>query len=246
MLVSLTEPSVAAPAFEAASSDGMPYQIRWTASGKGPLILFLHGAGERGTDGKKPLSYAVFSDKAGLLGPGLLEEHHATIVVPQCPENEKWVAIERWGDPGYRTAASATPSLRKVFMLLDQLMSDPRVDSNRIYAVGLSMGAYGVFDMATRRPGVFSRILGISGGADPASAKTLARTPVLLVHGSLDDVVPPAAAAGLAEALKVAKAPVKRIIYRGVRHNAWDQAFRDPEVIGWFWQHAIEQREVNR
>jgi predicted peptidase len=238
LLACLTESSMAAPAFEAASSDGMPYQIRWTASGSGPLVLFLHGAGERGVDGKKPLSYSAFADQAGLLGSKALDDHHATLVVPQCPESDKWVSIEKWGDPAYHTAPSPTRSLRKVLHLLDQLMRDPRVDASKVYAVGLSMGSYGIFDAAVRRPGIFSRILSISGGADPHAAAAVAKTPVLFVHGSRDKLVPPAAHAGLAEALRRLKAPMKRILYQGVGHNAWDRAFGDPDVVGWFWGPA--------
>ena len=201
-----------------------------------PVILFLHGAGERGTDG-------VQHTEVGL-GRALRESPErfpAVAVFPQAPRGGVWM-----GDLG-RLATTA----------LDQTMAEFGGDPDRVYLAGLSMGAYGAWVLAFEEPQRYAAIVSVAGGVVPpagrrtrlaqlpptlqaddpyaATAARLKHVPAWLFHGADDDTVPASESRQLAAALEQAGAPVRHTEYEGVPHNAWDRAFAEPDLPRWLF-----------
>ena len=184
---------------------------------KWPVILFLHGAGERGTDGLKQsqvgIGGAIRTDPA---------RFPAIVVMPQClPE-------KRWADDMADYALKA----------LDQTLKKYSVDKTRLYLTGLSMGGYGSWWIGTRHPEMFAAIVPICGGGDAKTVAILRDEPLWVFHGGDDPVVPVARAQEMVDALKAAGSSVKLTIYPGVGHNSWDRAYGEKELTDWlFAQH---------
>ena len=182
-------------------------QRRW------PLILFLHGSGERGTD----------LNRLQVQGPqGYINKGHSLpfiVVTPLCPADEWWDA-------------------RRLARLLDQIEAAYRVDPKRIYVTGLSMGGFGSFDFAATYPDRVAAIAPLSGGEDPDLAQRLRKMPAWIFHGADDDVVPTRLSVDLAHAMQKLGAPVKLTIYPGVGHGDWDVTYRNPALYSWFLAHS--------
>jgi predicted peptidase len=170
-----------------------------------PVILFLHGSGERGTDLKTvmkwgPATYA----KSGHPLPFI-------IITPQCPDDD-------WWDPA------------RLMRLLDEVAATYRVDPKRIYVTGLSMGGYGTLDLAATYPDKFAAIAPLSGGEDPDLADRLKTVPAWFFHGDDDRTVPTRYSTDLVAALQKLGAPVKLTVYPGVGHGGWDKTYGDPNL----------------
>lgn len=194
-----------------------------------PVVLFLHGAGERGDDNTRNLRFLP----AWLAEPALRAAHPCFLVAPQCR------AESRWADVDWTAAASspqpATPSLDLVAALaaVDAVLATEAADPDRVAVTGLSMGGYGTWDLAARVPERFAAIMPICGGGDEASAPRLARLPTWCFHGTDDDVVPVGRSRAMIAAIEAAGG---RPIYTelpGVDHDAWTPAYRDPAVLTW-------------
>lgn len=215
---------------------GISYLLSWTRAASGPLVVFLHGVGERGHDGLLPYRYEFFRDEQAVLSLENIKNHGASLLIPQCPRNDHWVKIKHWGDLGFRVGPEPTPALASVLDLVEDLSADPRVDRRRVYLLGLSMGAYGAFELAARRPGEFAATVGICGGGDVTKAEVLAKSPLFFVHGALDTVVPSNASLELAQAVRGAGGEVVTKIYPDLDHIAWNRGFADPDLKDWLWR----------
>ncbi len=185
-----------------------------TRSAAGPLILFLHGAGERGSD----LSLVK---RHGL--PKLLEERPGDfpfiVVSPQCPEGEIW-------------------DTDVLLALLDEVCESHAVDGDRIYVTGLSMGGMGTFALALAAPHRFAAAAPVCGAGVPLQVRPEhARLPFWVFHGEMDEKVPAALSAQMVEALKAVGAEVRFTVYPGVGHDAWTPTYSNPELYRWFLQH---------
>ncbi len=179
-----------------------------------PLILFLHGSGERGNDLEKVKKWGPISS--------YLDQGHSLpfiVAAPQCPAGEWWDVAE-------------------LSRLLDELEKTYRVDPKRIYVTGLSMGGYGTFDLAASYPERFAAIAPLSGGGNPALAERLRHMPTWIFHGGEDPVVPTRYSIDIADAMKRLGAPVKLTIYPGEGHGGWDKTYADPALYAWFLQHS--------
>jgi predicted peptidase len=220
--------------------DGKTFQYRvfvpkgWSSKKTWPVILFLHGAGERGDDN-------LTQTRVGL-GPAILRQQDtfkSIVVMPQCPAN-RW-----WSEPEMQAMA-----LRS----LDQTAKEFRADASRTYLTGLSMGGYGSWTMAATNPNRFAAIAVVCGGvrpppglnlpqammgfaaeADPygAVASRVGKTPVWVFHGDADLAVPVTESRKMVEALKAAHGDVRYNEYSGVGHNSWDKAYAEPELFPW-------------
>jgi predicted peptidase len=174
-----------------------------------PLVLFLHGAGERGTDMELVKKW----------GPPLQAEEGKelpfVVISPQCPEGENW-NIEAMGK------------------LVDHVATELPINKQRIYATGLSMGGYGTWMLLAARPELFAAGVPICGGGDPKSADTLARIPIWAFHGDQDTAVPLIRSQEMVDAIeKAGGTRVKLTIYPGVGHNSWSPTYDNPEVYQW-------------
>ena len=214
-----------------------PYQLFAPRSRRKrrPVVLFLHGSGERGDDGEKQLHVG--------LGPVLVErarEFPAIVVLPQAP------AGAVWADSAARAALAA----------LDATIAEFGADEDRIYLTGISMGGYGTWELALQQPDRFAALVPICGGLRPLlaapdiavtalagmtgeihdiAAAKLAHIPSWIFHGSADKSVPVAESREMAAALERAGAPVRYTEFRGVGHNSWDRAYAEPELWGWLF-----------
>ncbi|GDY20399.1 hydrolase [Verrucomicrobiota bacterium] len=188
---------------------------------KWPLMLFLHGAGERGTDLAKVSAH----------GPPKLaklkQDLPFIVVSPQCPSGRRW-------------------DNDTLLALLDDVIARHSVDTNRVYLTGLSMGGYGTWSLGLSHPERFAAIAPICGGGDlilgllpdtkkQAALKTL---PIWAFHGAKDNVVPPAESERMIAAVKNAGCKdVQLTIYPDAGHDSWTEAYNNPKLFEWFLAH---------
>ena len=181
-----------------------------------PLMLFLHGAGERGDHEL---------DKVKIHGPPKQIENGKNfpciVVSPQCRKNGWWEAAE-------------------LSALLDYLEANYKVDKDRIYVTGLSMGGYGTWSLALRESKRFAAIAPICGGGDALAARyTRAITvPTWAFHGAKDRVVQVSESQKMVDVLKENNVEVKFTIYPDVGHDAWEQAYEGDELYDWLFSHS--------
>lgn len=181
-------------------------------SKKWPLIIFLHGSGERGTD-------LELLKKHG--PPKIAEEKQLPFVIlsPQCPPHRTW-------------------DIPVLALWLDNMMTKYRIDPDRVYLTGLSMGGFGTWAWAESQPHRFAAIAPMSGGGDTWRAHSLKDMPIWDFHGEADPVVPIAASEAIVDAVKkTGNNEVKFTRYPNVGHDCWSLAYNDPELYEWFLKH---------
>jgi predicted peptidase len=223
------------------------YQVfvpdNWTPKKKWPVILFLHGAGERGSDG-------LLQTEVGL--PRAIRENRSrfrtVVVIPQCLPDHWWTTPEM-----EEMALAALAAATKEF----------NGDATRTYLTGLSMGGFGSWYLAARYPRKFAAVVPICGGIavserlrqlhpdltknsytdDPKNyaevAQKIGKTPVWIFHGGADDTVPVEGSRKLNDALQAAGGDVHYTEYPGVGHNSWDKAYAEPELVTWMLSKTL-------
>jgi predicted peptidase len=200
-----------------------------------PLILFLHGAGERGDDNEAQLKNDEFLNL--VLDP----QHPAILVAPQCPKDQWWSQIEFDRSRPQGFSPEPTEPMRLTMELLDSLEKELRIDPARRYVTGLSMGGFGTIDLLMRRPGYFAAAVPICGGGDSSRASLIADVAIWVFHGAQDPVVPVERSRCVVEALKRIGAPVRYTEYPDVGHDAWKKAYLEPELRPWLFQQSRER-----
>ncbi|ODS81073.1 MAG: hypothetical protein ABS46_12485 [Cytophagaceae bacterium SCN 52-12] len=227
-------------AYLAKNGTEIPYRILYPVgfdpSVKYPLVLFLHGAGERGNDNQAQLVHgsSLFLEKQA--------QFPAIVVFPQCPKDRYWssVKIDR-SQPKYKfdynyKSTKETPELSAVMALLKDLRRKHKIDRNRIYIMGLSMGGMGTFEAITRHPRLFAAAVPVCAGGDPSLVRKFAkRMPLWVFHGAEDAVVHVDYSREMVKAIESAGGRVKYTEYPGVNHNSWDNAFAEPELFPWLF-----------
>ncbi len=221
----------------------LPYRIlypdNYDKSKKSPLILLLHGGGERGNDNEKQLVHGAklfLKDENRKAFP-------AIILVPQCPEDSYWAAanIDRSTQPlkiSFDYSAPPQWPLVAANELVKKIANEEAVDKSRIYITGLSMGAMGTFESVYRYPDLYAAALPICGGGDTKSYdKRVKKTAFWLFHGADDAVVDVKLSREMLAKLKSLKVTNKYSEYPGVNHNSWDNAFADPAFLSWMFAH---------
>jgi predicted peptidase len=182
---------------------------KYKQSGKNwPLMLFLHGAGERGND----------LEKVKLHGPPKLiakgKKFPFLVVSPQCPENQWW-------------------SSEKLDLLLQEITDKYNIDENRVYVTGLSMGGFGTWDLAIKYPKRFAAIAPICGGGDSSKVAVLKDLPIWVFHGAKDSIVKIEQSQRMVDALKASGSEVKFTIYPETTHDSWTETYKNPELYKW-------------
>ena len=194
-----------------------------------PLVIFLHGIGERGNDNQAQLKHAVldlitFADANG----------GAVVVAPQCPKNELWVNTDFKALAHSMPAEPAAP-MKLVLALIDSLTASLPVDPDRVYVTGLSLGGFGTWDIIQRRPKLFAAAIPVCGGGDTALASAIKHIPVWIFHGDADTEIKVSRARDMEAALKTAGGNVKYREYPGVGHDCWTPTYADPDVLKWMF-----------
>ena len=227
------------------SADGsMPYRLltpdNYDATKTYPLLVFLHGSGERGSDNELQLVHGA----SFFASDSVRARFPAFVVFPQCPKDESW-SFYNYSDPkedGKFTAPAKTYN-HKQQQLLEALINDLSqyysIDQTRLYIGGLSMGAMGTLELIKRNPKRFAAAFAICGGANPKAARKLKHTPLWLFHGEADQVVPAYFSTELFNALKLRRADVKITMYAKVGHDSWTPTFKEPELLSWIFSKSL-------
>ena len=195
---------------------------------KPPMILFLHGIGQRGEGGFVPSKGA-----AGIVARGYLEQVPAIILLPQCRQGQYW------SDPEME---------RMVMAALDQTATEFDADPRRLYLTGVSMGGFGAWHMAAQHPGRFAAIVSICGGSPLRSddrftsiARRVGTTPAWVFHGEDDHVVPVSESRQMVRALKaVSGSRVRYNEYKGVGHNVWLNVLGEADLMPWLLAQHLD------
>jgi predicted peptidase len=188
---------------------------------KSPLILFLHGKGERGDNIQVVKKH----------GPPKIVEKQKDfpfmVVSPQCSKDKEG---KGWWD------------VKDIELLLDYVKKTYHVDQDRIYLTGLSMGGFGTWKVAAEMPGEFAAIAPICGGGNPKNAAKYGKLPIWVFHGNADTRVKIESSQTMVDAVKAARGNVKFTIYPGVGHNSWSKTYANPELYQWFLAHQKKKK----
>lgn len=197
----------------------------YTPDKEWPLIVFLHGMGERGSDGWKQSEVGI--GRAIRLNP---ERFPAIVVMPQCATSTVWSSGEnKNGAPAWKHIDANIAYAKKHY----------NIDDDRVLLTGLSMGGYGTFRYGAMRADEIAAFMPVCGGGNVADAKELARRPMWAFHGLADTVVPPERSQEMVNAIKAAGGNAQLTEYEGVGHNSWDKAYGDPDAIKWLLAQSL-------
>lgn len=228
---------------EYSDSDGHVLKYRllkpmdFSPTEKYPLVIFLHGAGERGDDNLAQLKHGM----KDFCRPEIRSKYPCYVLAPQCPKGEKWADVD-WSQDQVELPKSISTSLRLVFEVIDSMLADAAVNKNQIYVTGLSMGGYGTWDAIYRRPDFFAAAAPICGGADPATAETVKDVPLWCFHGDQDSAVRVQFSRDMIAALKQAGGQPKYTEYPGVGHDSWTATYANNELYEWLFSHRRQSQ----
>lgn len=206
---------------------------------KYPLVVFLHGLDERGTDNQKQLIHGgkLFANDS------LRKKYPAMVIFPQCPETTFWAyqKVPKLG-AGLTLPANApqTKVEKALIELMDTCANMPNVDPSRIYLVGISMGGMAVFDLAARYPDYFAAAVPICGSIAPGRLGEKSQTSWRIFHGGNDKVVPPVGSRRAKAELEKAGNKVEYNEYPKVGHGVWFKVFDRPDFLEWMFKQSIE------
>lgn len=228
---------------EYSDSDGHLLKYRllkpadYSPTEKYPLVIFLHGAGERGDDNLAQLKHGM----KDFCRPEIRSKYPCYVLAPQCPKGEKWADVD-WSKDSVELPAAISSSLRLVFEVVDSMREDAAIDANKIYITGLSMGGYGTWDALYRRPDFFAAAAPICGGADPATAEKIKDVPLWCFHGDQDSAVRVQFSRDMIAALKKADGEPKYTEYPGVGHDSWTATYANDALYEWLFSNRRQSR----
>ncbi|PWD98964.1 carboxylesterase family protein [Marinilabilia rubra] len=208
---------------------------------KYPLVIFLHGAGRRGSD-----NVSQIKDMTGALAfvkSEVQEKHPSFVLAPQCPENQLWVGRSKSGDGRAKSLDDVNLS-SSYLMLMDLLETIPEqygIDSTRIYLTGQSMGGTGTWFIALSNPDKFAAIAPVCGWSFPSEVSVIADMPVWAFHGADDKTILPKGSRDMVQALQEAgNTKVKYTEYPNVGHESWYKAYKEAGLIEWVFSQKRE------
>jgi predicted peptidase len=206
------------------------YPENFDAAKKYPLVIFFHGSGERGDDNEKQLTLggSLFENK------GNREKYPAVVLFPQCPENSKWVDVD-WGSESHVMPENPSKEMKLVILLMTKVITAYKIDTARIYVIGLSMGGYGVWDIISRIPYKFAAAVPICGGGDENQANKLTNIPIWAFHGKKDKLVKVTRSRNMIKAIKQAGGDPKYSEFENAGHGVWVNAFDEPNLLNWIF-----------
>ena len=187
-----------------------------------PLMLFLHGAGERGSNLNQVKKW----------GPpkrvGSKKDFPFVVISPQCPKNKRWDSAQ-------------------LHSLIEHVAASHKIDQSRMYCTGLSMGGYGTWAMIAKYPKLFAAVIPVCGGGDPSTAKNITEVPIWAFHGGADRVVPASRSQSMVDAInKAGGTKAKLTIYPGVNHNSWSKTYANEKVYAWLLSHHLKAKNGNK
>jgi predicted peptidase len=217
-------------------SDTLPYRLlkprKVDSNTTYPLVIFLHGSGERGNDNEKNIKHI----KDAFTNNGNRMKYPCFVIAPQCPEKSKWIEA-------YNTALSAKPAkpMQQFIELLENILKEYPIDKSKIYITGVSMGGYGTWDLIARYPEKFAAAVPICGGGDEKTAPRIKHIPIWAFHGSKDNTVPPEKSRSMIKALQNAGGSPGYTEYPDVEHPSWVHAYKDPFLMVWMFRQKLSK-----
>lgn len=212
----------------------LPYRLlrpkNYDAGRSYPLVIFYHGAGERGDDNVKQLVHGI-NDFAS---DDVMAKYPCFVVAPQCPDGDQWVDVP-WSADSHKMPEKPTEPMRLSLELITSLESEFSIDASRLYVTGLSMGGFGTWDAIQRYPNRFAAAVPICGGGDTEFAKQLLPVPIWAFHGEADTAVKPLRSRDMIAAIKAAGGSPKYTEYPGVGHNSWAATYANREMYAWLF-----------
>ena len=228
-----------AKTFVGRSGDSLNYRIyapeRAEAGRRYPLVLFLHGAGERGDDNAMQLTWGVWPIISYMKSKGI----DGYLIAPQCPKGKQWVDTP-WGLFAHKMPDSPSAAMSLVIELLEKTMKDMPVDASRVYVTGVSMGGYGTWDIVQRRPELFAAAMPVCDGGDSSLAWKIRDVPIWTFHGDRDTAVPTARSRQMVSALWQCDGKVRYREYPGVGHDCWIPTYNDHTVLDWLFAQKLQ------
>ncbi|MCH4821778.1 prolyl oligopeptidase family serine peptidase [Gramella lutea] len=206
-----------------------------------PLVLVLHGAGERGDNNEAQLVHG--SDI--FLKTENREDFPAVVIFPQAPKDDYWAKVEVKRDTmpfqfDFKNTEAPTKSLKLVMELMEEMVAQDFVQENQVYVGGLSMGGMGTFEILYKKPEMFAAAFAICGGANPEIASEYRKgLPIWIFHGEKDDVVPPHLSKTMAREINHQGGNAKLSLYPEDNHNSWDSAFSEPYLLPWLFSQKL-------
>ena len=206
---------------------------------KYPVVLFLHGAGERGDDNEVQLTYidTVFAAER------FRREHPCYVIVPQCGVDYRWCETD-WTRTYHTIPKDISKYLHAANSLLDSIAALPDADTDRLYVTGMSMGGFGTWDIITRYPGKFAAAMPLCGGADEKEARKLVNIPIRTFHGTLDKAVPVCRSRNITNAIRSQGGKmIEYTEYPKFGHFIWNKVYNDYENLEWLMRQERGMRK---
>jgi len=220
--------------FKADGDQVLPYRLlkpqHYDPQQKYPLVLFMHGAGERGNDNKAQLKHVVHI----FTTPENRQKYPCFVLAPQCPTGKGWSEVN-WGAKTHQQPEKPSGPLAMTLQVIEQLKKEFSIDADRLYVGGLSMGGYGTWDVIARHPEMFAAAVPMCGGGDETTAAKIAKLPIWNFHGAKDPAVKVERSRNMIEALKMAGGTPKDTEYPEVGHDCWVPASKEPELLPWLF-----------
>lgn len=196
-----------------------------------PLVIFLHGSGERGTDNEVQVKHIADL----FLDPKYRGKYPCYVLAPQCPKGKMWADYK-----GGSITKTPTEPTRLLLELIDKINKEFPIDPSRIYITGLSMGGYGTWDLLARYPYKFAAAIPICGGGDEQTAVKIKHVPIWAFHGAKDNIVPARQSRNMVRALQTAGGSPGYTEYPDIAHESWVQAYQEPHLLPWLFKQKIK------
>jgi predicted peptidase len=223
--------------YESLSGERLAYRLLspkpFDLSKQYPVVLFFHGAGERGSDNSSQLRHCLEQ----FAKPANQETFPCFVIAPQCPAEQQWVNMQILAYEGVeQRPAQPTANLRMAVEVLEQICNARNIDQNRVYVSGISMGGYATWDCLTRWPGKFAAAVPICGGGEGNTITSeIARIPVWTFHSADDPIVPVFRTREMVAAMQRANGNIRYTEYQDYGHNSWTPAYAEPELFPWLF-----------
>lgn len=224
-----------AKVYHSDEGDQLPYRLlipeQFVDGESYPLVLFLHGMGERGSDNEAQLTWGV----EAFAKAGFRLEYPAIVIVPQAPDDDYWANLD-WRTEGTGLMEKPTKPLQMAYDLVLQIADEMPVNKDRLYITGLSMGGFGTWDLITRYPDTFAAAMPVCGGGDLSKAYLLKDLPIWTFHGAQDSVVPVEMSRDMVQAIREAGGTPGYTEYPHVDHFSWVPAYEDRFALEWLFE----------
>ena len=240
--------------FDAANGMTMPYRLfepENTTNEKLPLLIFLHGRGDRGTDNRVDMfkNVGLFNGPESIISPAMQKNYPSFVLIPQCSDKtdmEEWAhwigntpqdPFKGLGEDGsYKQHPEPSDSGAAALALIDKIIAEYAIDADRVYITGKSMGGFGTWEFISRRPELFAAAVPMAGYSDPAQIDKIKHLPIWIFHGDQDEYNPVAGSRNMANLLGAQGAEIRYSEFPGANHGeSFKKAWENRAIIPWMY-----------